>query len=54
MLILGVFGLQGVEIYGPGEGLLCIKQAWPSTIRTIYGDQERYEETYFSPFKVPL
>lgn len=26
-------------------------QAWPSTIRTVYGDQDRYETTYFAPFK---
>ena len=39
------------ELHGPCEGYLCIKQAWPSTIRTIYGDQERFETTYFAPFK---
>lgn len=40
------------ELLGECEGYLCIKQAWPSTIRTIYGDQERFEMTYFAPFKV--
>lgn len=40
------------ELLGECEGYLCIKQAWPSTIRTIFGDQERYEMTYFAPFKV--
>lgn len=44
--------LQGQEIEGPGEGFLCMKAAWPSTIRTIYGDQDRFETTYFAPFKV--
>jgi len=29
-----------------------MKAAWPSTIRTIYGDQDRFETTYFAPFKV--
>ncbi len=29
----------------------CLLQAWPSTIRTVFGDQERYETTYFAPFK---
>ena len=44
--------VQGQEIEGPGEGFLCMKAAWPSTIRTIYGDQDRFETTYFAPFKV--
>jgi hypothetical protein len=26
-------------------------QAWPGTIRGVYGDQERYEATYFAPYK---
>ena len=44
--------VQGQEIEGPGEGFLCMKAAWPSSIRTIYGDQDRFETTYFAPFKV--
>ena len=27
-----------------------LKQAWPSTIRTVKGDHNRFEETYFSAF----
>jgi len=42
---------QGNELDGPAEGLLCIKQPWPSAIRGVYGDQERYENTYFSMVK---
>jgi acetyl-CoA synthetase len=42
---------KGTELEGACEGYLCIKQAWPSTIRTVYGDQDRYETTYFAPFK---
>ena len=41
---------NGHELEGPAEGYLCIKSSWPSAIRTIYGDQERYETTYFAPF----
>jgi len=48
------FGVQpvlitpdGVEIDGPGEGLLAIKGAWPSTIRAVVGDYDRYVSTYF-------
>ena len=29
---------------------MCV-QGWPSTIRGVYGDQERYEQTYFAPYK---
>ena len=46
--------LPAQELHGPCEGYLCIKQAWPSTIRTIYGDQERFETTYFAPFKARI
>jgi acetyl-CoA synthetase len=31
-----------------GEGLLAIPRPWPSMLRTIYGDPERYRSTYFS------
>ena len=33
------------------EGLLCINQAWPSMIRTTYGDHERCKNVYFQMFK---
>ena len=32
------------------EGRLCIKHPWPSMARTIYGNHQRYAETYFSTF----
>ncbi|NIP41087.1 MAG: AMP-binding protein, partial [Candidatus Aenigmarchaeota archaeon] len=36
----------------PGEeGALVIKNAWPGIARTIYGNPERYKETYFSQFR---
>lgn len=41
---------SGVEIEGPGEGNLCFKGAWPSLCRTVFGDPQRYEATYFAPF----
>ena len=34
------------------EGILAMKQSWPSIMRTLYGDHKRYEETYFSAYKV--
>jgi len=34
---------------GPNEGgLLVMKQSWPSMLRTLYGDHDRYLKTYFS------
>ena len=33
------------------DGRLCIKQPWPSIARTIWGDHQRYRETYFSTFE---
>ncbi len=33
-----------------GEGRLCIKSPWPSIARTIWGDHERYKETYFTAY----
>ncbi|MDH5603528.1 MAG: AMP-binding protein, partial [Cyclobacteriaceae bacterium] len=41
----------GLEIEGNDvEGRLCIKFPWPSIARTIYGDHNRFKETYFSAF----
>ena len=43
---------KGNELEGNGiSGLLAIKKPWPSIARTIYGDHERYMQTYLSPFK---
>ena len=38
------------EIKGPGEGRLCISQSWPGQMRTVYGDHQRFIDTYFSQF----
>lgn len=34
-----------------GEGVLAIADSWPGQMRTIYGDHERFEKTYFSDYK---
>ncbi len=39
---------QGVILDGVCEGMLCINDSWPGQARTIYGDHERFEQTYFS------
>ena len=33
------------------EGVLCIKDSWPGQMRTVYGDHERFEKTYFADYK---
>ena len=42
---------SGQEVEGnPVSGRLCIKYPWPSIARTIWGDHQRYKDTYFSAF----
>ncbi|MFD0858938.1 acetate--CoA ligase [Roseovarius aquimarinus] len=33
------------------SGVLCIKSSWPGQMRTVFGDHERFEKTYFSDYK---
>src|SRR6056297_858183 len=43
---------NGKEITGNQvDGRLCIKFPWPSMARTIWGNHQRYKETYFTTFK---
>ncbi|MFE8072396.1 acetate--CoA ligase [Marinobacteraceae bacterium S3BR75-40.1] len=55
---LPFFGVQpalldndGKELEGEAEGNLVIKDSWPGQMRTVYGDHERFVNTYFSAFK---
>jgi acetyl-CoA synthetase len=41
---------EGVVLEGPTEGNLCIADAWPGMMRTVFGDHERFVQTYFSTF----
>ena len=42
---------QGHEVQGnPANGRLCVKFPWPSMARTIWGDHERYRDTYFTAY----
>ena len=52
------FGIQpllvdgdGNELKGAASGNLCIKHPWPGQMRTVYGDHERFIQTYFSTYK---
>ena len=35
----------------PCEGVLCIADSWPGQMRTVYGDHQRFVDTYFSQYK---
>ena len=57
---LPFFGVQpvildptsGEEIHDTAaEGVLCLKDSWPAQMRTVWGDHERFEKTYFSDYK---
>jgi acetyl-CoA synthetase len=51
------FGIQpalvddkGAELEGAANGNLIIKDSWPGQMRTVYGDHERFVQTYFSTY----
>jgi acetyl-CoA synthetase len=41
---------EGNELEGENEGNLCLADSWPGQMRTVYGDHQRFIETYFSQF----
>ena len=41
---------NGKVIKGEGKGKLCIASSWPGQMRTVYGDHQRFIDTYFSQF----
>ena len=42
---------DGRELTGACEGPLCLRRAWPGMMRTVFGDHDRFRQTYFSTFK---
>lgn len=42
---------EGTVIEGAADGNLCIADSWPGQMRTVYGDHERFVQTYFSTYK---
>jgi len=55
---LPFFGVQpqlvdndGNPLEGATDGNLCITDSWPGQMRTVYGDHERFVQTYFSTYK---
>ena len=41
---------KGRELDGAVSGALCIKRSWPGQMRTVYGDHQRFIDTYFRTF----
>ena len=41
---------EGQELHGAATGNLCIADSWPGQMRTVYGDHERFIQTYFVQF----
>ncbi|HET9534570.1 MAG TPA: acetate--CoA ligase [Mesorhizobium sp.] len=42
---------EGRVLEGAADGNLCITDSWPAQMRTVYGDHERFVQTYFSTYK---
>jgi len=41
---------EGRELDGPASGNLCLRASWPGQMRTVWGDHERFFQTYFSTY----
>jgi acetyl-CoA synthetase len=42
---------EGNVLEGPADGNLCIIDSWPGQSRSVYGDHQRFVDTYFSTYK---
>ena len=42
---------EGNKLEGEAEGNLILETSWPGQMRTVYGDHQRFSDTYFSTFK---
>ncbi|GLR71155.1 acetate--CoA ligase [Agaribacter marinus] len=49
-IIPALFDADGNELEGVSEGNLVVKDSWPSQARTVYGNHQRFIETYFSAY----
>ena len=41
---------EGQELHGAVSGNLCLAASWPGQMRTVWGDHERFFQTYFSTY----
>jgi acetyl-CoA synthetase len=46
-----IFDEQGNEVGPGGGGYLVLKKPWPAMLRGIFGDEQRYRETYWSKYE---
>ena len=42
---------EGKTLEGKADGNLCLVDSWPGQARTLYGDHDRFGQTYFSTYK---
>ena len=49
-VVPGIVNDKGELIEGPGSGNLVLLDSWPGQMRTVYGDHERFVQTYFSTY----
>jgi len=45
-----ILDAEGNELEGACEGILCIDGGWPGQMRTVYGDHQRFVDTYFTAY----
>jgi acetyl-CoA synthetase len=42
---------EGTVLEGPASGNLCLTESWPGQMRTVYGDHQRFVDTYFKTYR---
>jgi acetyl-CoA synthetase len=50
-VVPGVYDEQGKEVGPGGGGYLVLKKPWPAMLRGIFGDDQRYKDTYWSKYE---
>ena len=46
-----IVDIHGKVLEGAATGNLCIAQSWPGQMRTVYGDHQRFIDTYFKTYR---
>jgi acetyl-CoA synthetase len=49
-IVADVVDERGDPLQGEGQGILVLKEPWPGMLRTLYRDDDRFREVYFSRF----
>ena len=50
-IMIGIVDNEGNPLEGAAEGQLVITDSWPGQMRSVYGDHQRFVDTYFSTFE---